>query len=86
MFRVELEGKLILLANANGTVHACDEMCTHEGFWLEWGAWQGDWLKCSLHGSRLDLKTGKPLDEPAYEDLAVYPVKVEDNKIFVALT
>jgi nitrite reductase/ring-hydroxylating ferredoxin subunit len=31
------------------------------------------------------LKTGRPLDEPADEDLAVYPVKVEGNKIFVAL-
>jgi 3-phenylpropionate/trans-cinnamate dioxygenase ferredoxin subunit len=85
MFRVEVEGKRILLANTNGTIYACDEMCTHEDFSLALGALQGDCLKCSLHGSRFDLKTGKPLDEPADEDLAVYPVKIEDNKIFVAL-
>jgi len=85
MFRVELEGKLILLANANGTVHACDEMCTHEDVSLSLGALQGNCIKCSLHGSRFDLLTGKPIDEPADEDLRIYPVKIEGDSILVAV-
>jgi len=83
MFRVELAGKRILLANADGTIHACDEMCTHEEVSLALGALQGNCLKCSLHGSRFDLLTGKPLDEPADEDLKIYPVRIEGDSIMV---
>lgn len=83
MFRVKLEEKLILLANVDGTLHACDEMCTHEEVSLALGALQGNCIKCSLHGSRFDLLTGKPLDEPADEDLRIYPVKIEDDSILV---
>jgi len=83
MFRVQLDGKLLLLANVDGTIHACDEMCTHEEVSLSLGALQGNCLKCSLHGSRFDLLTGKALDEPADEDLRIYPVKIEDDSILV---
>ena len=83
MFRVQLEGKLLLLANVGGTIHACDEMCTHEEVSLALGALQENCIKCSLHGSRFDLLTGKPLDEPADEDLRIYPVKIEGDSILV---
>jgi len=83
MFRVKLKEKLILLANVDGTIHACDEMCTHEEVSLALGALQGNCIKCSLHGSRFDLLTGKPLDEPADEDLQIYPVKIEKDSILV---
>jgi len=83
MMRIDHKGTRYLLANADGTVYACDEMCTHEDASLYLGALQGDCLKCPLHGSRFDLKTGKPLDEPADEDLKLYPVKVENNTIYV---
>lgn len=83
MFRVQLDGKLLLLANVEGTIHACDEMCTHEEVSLSLGALQGNCLKCSLHGSRFDLLTGKALDEPADEDLRIYPVKIEGDSILV---
>lgn len=85
MFRVEVEGKLLLLANSGGTIHACDEMCTHEDVSLSLGALQGNCIKCSLHGSRFDLLTGKPLDEPADEDLRIYPVKIEDESILIKI-
>ncbi|MCK4743715.1 MAG: non-heme iron oxygenase ferredoxin subunit [Sulfuriflexus sp.] len=83
MFRVQLEGKLLLLANVNGAIHACDEMCTHEDVSLALGALKDNCIKCSLHGSRFDLLTGKPLDDPAEENLRIYPVKVEGDSILV---
>jgi len=85
MFRVKLQDKLLLLANADGTIHACDEMCTHEEVSLALGALQGNCIKCSLHGSRFDLLTGKPLDEPADEDLRIYPVKIDAGSILVKI-
>lgn len=83
MFRVQLEDKLLLLANVDGTIHCCDEMCTHEEVSLSLGALQGNCLKCSLHGSRFDLLTGKVLDEPADEDLRIYSVRIEGDSILV---
>ena len=85
MFRVKLDDKLLLLANVDGTIHACDEMCTHEEVSLALGALQGNCIKCSLHGSRFDLLTGKALDEPADEDLRIYPVKIEGDSILVMI-
>ena len=82
---VSLQGKRILLANENGTIFAADEMCTHEDASLCLGSLRGHLLKCPLHGSRFDLTTGKPLDEPADTPLKVYPVKIIANDIFVKI-
>ena len=82
---VELEDKRILLANDNGTIYAADEMCTHEDASLCTGSLRGHLIKCPLHGSRFDLTTGEPLEDPADEPLTVYPVKIINNDIFVKI-
>ena len=40
-------------------------------------------IECWLHGSRFDLRTGKPTGLPAYEPVAIYPCKVEGDAIVV---
>ena len=40
-------------------------------------------LTCALHLSRFDLSDGEPLDPPAELPLEVYPVVVEDGRIFI---
>jgi len=82
---VALQGKRILLANDNGTIYAADEMCTHEDASLCTGSLRGHLIKCPLHGSRFDLTTGKPLEDPADEPLTIYSVKIIDNDIFVKI-
>ncbi len=76
----------ILLANAGGRFFAVDEMCSHEEWTLCNGALQQETIKCSLHGSRFDLKTGEPLDEPANQPIDTYPVEVRDGVVFIRLT
>ena len=85
MICVALEGKRILLANDNGSIYAADEMCTHEDASLCTGSLRGHLVKCPLHGSRFDLSTGEPLEDPADEALTVYPVKIINNEIFVKI-
>ena len=75
----------IMLANVDGTIHAVDDMCSHEDASLSTGSLKGDCVKCPLHGSRFDLNTGEPLDEPAYEPIRVYPVKIDGDAICVAI-
>ena len=81
--RYEVNGKVILIANIENEFFAFDEMCTHEDFSLQYGALKDKCIECSLHGSLFDLKTGKPLEEPATEALNVYPVEVSDEHIYV---
>ncbi len=81
--RIEHPNGPILLANVSGTVYACDDTCTHEDSSLSLGCLDGELIKCTLHGSRFSVRTGQPMEEPADEPLRTYPVRVEDNHIFV---
>jgi 3-phenylpropionate/trans-cinnamate dioxygenase ferredoxin subunit len=83
MKRVEIAGHRYLVANANGSYYAVDELCSHEDVSLYLGCIQGDNIKCSLHGSRFSLKTGQPLEDPATEPLSTYPVKLDGNRILI---
>lgn len=83
MYRADIAGKRILLANVDGTVYAVDDTCTHEDASLATGALKGDCVKCPLHGSRFKLATGEPLDEPADEALRTYVVRVEGGNVLV---
>lgn len=80
------DGRRLLLANVAGTVHAADEMCTHEDAPLCTGSLKSHYVKCPLHGSRFDLLTGQALEDPADEPLRIYPVRIEDDAILVSLT
>ena len=75
----------ILIALAEGTVYAVDDMCTHEDASLSKGSLHADCVKCPLHGSRFRLSSGEALDEPAEEALNTYPVKIEGDDIMVGL-
>jgi 3-phenylpropionate/trans-cinnamate dioxygenase ferredoxin component len=85
MKRVEIEGHRYLLANANGTLYAVDDQCSHEEISLYLGCIQGDHIKCSLHGSRFSLKTGEPLEEPATEPIGTYQVAIEKQRILIKI-
>ena len=73
----------VLLVNVGGNVSAVQGICSHEYFELDRGFLTAGTLTCALHLSRFDLRSGDPLDPPADEPLAVYPVTVEDGRIFV---
>lgn len=74
--RVEHQGKGILLCRVDESVYAVDDTCTHEDISLSLGALCEYRLRCPLHGSEFDIRTGVVLDEPAEKDLAVYPVEI----------
>jgi 3-phenylpropionate/trans-cinnamate dioxygenase ferredoxin subunit len=82
---VEVDGLRILLARVDGGLYAADDLCTHEDASLCTGSLKGHYVKCPLHGSRFDLRTGEPLEDPAEVPLRTYPVKVEDGDILVSI-
>ena len=86
MKKLEVNGRRLLLANAEGDFYLVDEMCSHEDYSLYLGCIKGRKIKCSLHGSYFDLATGAALDEPACEPIATYPLKVEDGEILAQIS
>ena len=86
MRRFDVDGRSILVANVAGRFYATDDTCTHEDASLATGALRGEHVSCPLHGSRFDLRTGEPLEEPAVERLRTYAVKIENGAVLVALS
>jgi nitrite reductase/ring-hydroxylating ferredoxin subunit len=73
----------VLVINIGGEVTAVQGVCSHEYFELDKGFLTNGTLTCALHLSRFDLVNGEPLDPPAEEPLAVYPVVIEDGRILI---
>lgn len=82
---VRADGRRILLANVDGRYYAADDTCTHEDASLSTGSLKGEWVKCPLHGSRFDLRTGAALEEPACTPLCTYPVHIDGDDILIDL-
>jgi len=82
--RIEHNGQGVLVCLVENTVYAVHDTCTHEDISLSLGALCEHRLRCPLHGSEFDIRTGQVLDEPADENLPTYPVFVEDG--WVCLT
>ena len=60
-------------------------LCSHASIPLSEGEVDGCTLECWLHGSRFDVRTGKPTGPPATEPVPIYPVEVRDGDIYVNL-
>jgi len=82
---VSLADRNVLVAHTENGVFVSDEMCTHEDARLCDGNLNGSLVKCPLHGSRFDLTTGQVLDDPAEENLKIYPVEVKNNTVYITL-
>lgn len=64
---------------------ATDGLCTHEQQHLEDGLVIDNVIECPLHQGRFDIRTGKALSAPVCVDLKTYPVKVEDDTVYIQL-
>ena len=62
-----------------------DGICTHEAVHLEDGLVMDDEIECPMHQGIFNIKSGEALSPPACEDLKTYPVKVDNDKIFIKI-
>ncbi|MPW23013.1 Rieske 2Fe-2S domain-containing protein [Paraburkholderia sp. CNPSo 3157] len=74
---VDVDGAQVAVFNLDGTCYAIEDVCTHDGGILTGGEVEDDVVVCPRHGARFCIKTGRVLAPPAYEDVAVFPVRVE---------
>ena len=66
--------------------YALQDLCSHAAVALSEGEVSECQIECWLHGSRFDLRTGKPTGLPATEPVATFPVEVRGDDIFVDIT
>jgi 3-phenylpropionate/trans-cinnamate dioxygenase ferredoxin subunit len=84
---VTVDGQDVALARHGDEVLAIEDMCSHASVALSAGDYEisdGDCtVECWLHGSRVDLRPGKPTGLPATEPVATFPVDVRDGDVYV---
>lgn len=80
---VEVDGAQVAVFNLDGTCYAIEDVCTHDGGVLTGGDVEDDVVVCPRHGARFCIRTGKVLGPPAYEDVAVFAVRVEAGVVQV---
>ncbi len=99
MKKILVRGHEILLARVGNSYYAAENLCPHMGGKLSQGKLEGTVVTCPRHGSQFDLTDGrvvrwlkgsglasmlgKALKSP--RPLAIYNVKVEDDKILVEI-
>jgi 3-phenylpropionate/trans-cinnamate dioxygenase ferredoxin subunit len=81
--RVELGPQGICVVRAEGDFYALDDNCSHADVPLSEGEVEGTTVECWLHGSRFDLRTGKPTGLPATAPVPVYETTVEDGMVLI---
>lgn len=81
----ELEGKAVLLARAGGQYYATGGKCAHYGAPLHEGLLHGHEVMCPWHHACYDIRSGARLEPPALNNIAHYPVRVENGQVMVTL-
>lgn len=74
---------IAIVLDAQGEVHAIGDTCSHGQISLSEGFVEGETLECWAHGSAFSLRTGMPLNLPAYEPVPVYVVEIEDGIVYI---
>ncbi|RWE19967.1 MAG: Rieske family ferredoxin [Mesorhizobium sp.] len=65
--------------------YATAGLCTHERVHLADGLITGDEIECPKHFGRFSYVTGEIKGPPACFNLATYPVKVGDGRVYIAI-
>ena len=82
-FAVSVDGVDVAVVHEGDDWFAIADECSHAAIPLSEGDVEGCEIECWLHGSRFDLRSGKPLGLPAIDPVPVYPCKVDADVVYV---
>ncbi|TAL43786.1 MAG: non-heme iron oxygenase ferredoxin subunit [Methylovulum sp.] len=80
---VDVDGTDVAVFKIAGEFYAIEDKCTHDGAEIASGELVGDEIICPRHGARFCVKTGAVRSAPAYEDIACFPVRIENGMVQV---
>jgi 3-phenylpropionate/trans-cinnamate dioxygenase ferredoxin subunit len=82
--KVELDGIAVaIVKDSAGEIHALGDTCTHGEISLSEGFVEDEAIECWAHGSQFSLRSGKPMNLPAYEPVPVFPVTIDGGDVLV---
>jgi 3-phenylpropionate/trans-cinnamate dioxygenase ferredoxin subunit len=73
--------------NCGSELVAIEDRCSHDDGPLCEGDWEPEdcVVVCPRHGSRFDIRSGRPLTLPAYVPVDTFPVAVRDGVVVVTV-
>ena len=78
-------GHALTLYRVGNEVYATAAQCTHGAARMCDGFLEGFEIECPLHQGRFDIRTGKALNTPLTQDIRTYPVRLDGDRVLVAL-
>ncbi len=83
---VALGFQRVLLCHTPIGIHAVADLCPHALQPLAGSDIKDGVIRCAKHGALFDLSTGKPKNGVTAKTLRVYPVRIRDGRIEIAVT
>ncbi len=83
---VTVDDQEVAVARQGEEFFAVEDTCSHAAVALSEGDVEDCTIECWLHGSRFDLRTGKPTGLPATEPVATFPIEVRADGVYVDVT
>ena len=85
--RFDADGHRLCVVHLGDDWYVIGDECSHEDYSLAEGdVWEDECeIECPKHGSTFSLATGEPQTLPATKPVAVYPVRVAGDDVFVTL-
>lgn len=82
---IAVAGRDVALYEVDGEIFATSNICTHGHARMSDGFLEGREIECPLHQGRFDVCSGKALCAPLTEDIPIYPVRIENGRVFICL-
>src|ERR1700712_3988902 len=82
-YKANVDGLDVAVVRHGDEVFAIEDECSHAAVALSEGDVEDCTLECFLHGSRFDLRTGKPTGPPATEPVPVFAVKIDGDDVLI---
>jgi 3-phenylpropionate/trans-cinnamate dioxygenase ferredoxin subunit len=85
--RILIDGyPVAVVRDSMGEIHAIGDTCSHADISLSEGDVEGCAIECWGHGSQFDLRSGQPLQLPAYDPVPVFAVELDGDDVYVDVT
>lgn len=82
---IEVNGRDIAFYRTDEGIFASDNLCSHGNARLSDGFLEEGEIECPLHQGRFCIKTGKALCSPLTVGVAVYPVQIDGEQVYLKL-
>jgi nitrite reductase (NADH) small subunit len=79
---LQIDGKVIALANVDGKFYAIDNVCLHRGGPLAEGQLRATSVTCPWHGWEYDVTTGETIMNRAVS-VQTYKVEVRGDDVYI---